>query len=66
MRYVLAIVLPPLAVFTCGKVWQGLLNIVLTIFGWIPGVAHAMFVVSDYHADKRANRVIDAIRAARS
>ena len=37
MRYVLAIVLPPVAFFTMGKPFQGILNLILmvTIIGWL-------------------------------
>ena len=36
MRYVLAILLPPLAMFLSGRVFQGLLCLVLmlTLIGW--------------------------------
>ena len=61
MRYFLAIILPPLAVFLCGKPIQGILNIVLTLLGWIPGVIHALFVVSSHLADKRNKELISAI-----
>ena len=61
MRYFLAIILPPLAVFLCGKPIQGILNIVLTLLGWIPGVIHALFVVNSHLADKRNEDLIDAI-----
>ena len=63
MRYFLAIVLPPLAVLLCGRPLQAVLNIVLCIFGWIPGVIHAMLVVSEHNADKRADRIVSEIRA---
>ena len=42
----LAILLPPLAVFLktkSGK--QTILNILLCIFFWLPGVLHALYVV---------------------
>ncbi len=61
MRYFLAIILPPLAVFLCGKPFQALLNIFLTILGWIPGIVHALFVVHNHLAEKRNQAVIDAI-----
>lgn len=61
MRYFLAIILPPLAVFLCGKPIQGILNIVLTLLGWLPGVIHALFVVNSHLADKRNKEVIEAI-----
>lgn len=63
MRYVLAIVLPPLAVFSTGRILQGFINIVLTLFGWIPGIVHAALIVNDYKGEQRANRIVDAIRA---
>jgi uncharacterized membrane protein YqaE (UPF0057 family) len=62
MRYLLAIILPPLAVLFCGKPIQFLLNILLTLCFWIPGVVHAILVVHDHHEDKRANRLMKAIQ----
>lgn len=61
MRYFLAIVLPPLAVLLCGKPFQFILNIVLTLLGWIPGVIHALFVVHSHLDDKRTERLVNAI-----
>jgi uncharacterized membrane protein YqaE (UPF0057 family) len=61
MRYVLAILLPPVAVLICGKPVQALLNFILTLFLWIPGVVHACFVVHNYYADKRTDRIVKAI-----
>ena len=62
MRYFLAILLPPLAVLFCGKPVQFLLNILLTLLGWIPGVIHALLVVNTHLADKRADKIVKAIR----
>ncbi|MBE0440396.1 MAG: YqaE/Pmp3 family membrane protein [Gammaproteobacteria bacterium] len=62
MRYLFAIILPPLAVFLCGKPIQGVLNIFLTLLFWIPGMIHALFVVNSHLADKRTNRIIDALK----
>ena len=61
MRYFLAIILPPVAVLLCGKPIQFLLNIILTILGWIPGVIHAILVVHSHLADKRTDRIIKAV-----
>ena len=47
LRILLAILLPPLGVFL--QVGFGLhfwLNIVLTIFGYIPGIIHAVYVIA--------------------
>ena len=58
MLYFLAILLPPVAVFLAGgRPMQALLNLVLTLLGWIPGVIHVFLVVGEYKADKRAERV---------
>lgn len=62
MRYFLAIVLPPIAVLLCGKPLQFLLNILLTLLGWVPGVIHAVLVVNTYHEDRRAYRIVRAVR----
>lgn len=65
MRYLLAILLPPLAVFLCGKPFQGILNIFLTLAFWVPGMIHALFVVHSHLDDKRTDRVIKAIKQNR-
>ena len=62
MRYLFAILLPPLAVFLCGKPVQGIISIFLTLLFWIPGVIHALFVVHSHLADKRTAQIVDAIR----
>ncbi len=62
MRYLLAILLPPVAVFICGKPIQGIISIFLTLALWIPGVIHALFVVHSYLADKRTDKIVDAIK----
>jgi uncharacterized membrane protein YqaE (UPF0057 family) len=66
MRYFLAILLPPVAVLLCGKPFQFLLNILLTLLGWVPGIIHAVLVVSEYHDDRRADRIVRAMRHGRA
>jgi len=61
MRYLLAILLPPLAVLFCGKPLQFLLNIILTLCFFLPGVVHALLVVSNHMADKRTERLEKAL-----
>jgi uncharacterized membrane protein YqaE (UPF0057 family) len=61
MRYILAILLPPVAVLVCGRPVQFVLNLVLTLLFWIPGMIHAMLVVSGYYADRRTDRIIRAL-----
>ncbi len=46
LRILLAIILPPLGVFL--QVGLGLhfwLNILLTLFGYIPGIIHALYII---------------------
>ena len=62
MLYLVAVVLPPLAVLLCGKPLQALLSIPLTLLGWAPGVIHALFVVNNHYADQRSERMIRAMR----
>lgn len=62
MLYLLAILLPPVAVLVAGKPVQALLNVLLTLLFWIPGMIHAIFVVNNYYADKRTGRIEKAIR----
>ncbi|MDX1775417.1 MAG: YqaE/Pmp3 family membrane protein [Desulfobulbales bacterium] len=46
LRIVLAIFLPPLAVFlTVGLAMHFWINILLTILGFIPGMIHALWVI---------------------
>jgi uncharacterized membrane protein YqaE (UPF0057 family) len=56
VRYFLAIILPPLAVLLCGKPFSAMLNFVLCLFFFIPGIIHALLVVADKRADERAER----------
>lgn len=62
MRYLFALILPPVAVLLCGKPGQFLLNIVLTLCLWVPGVVHAVLVVNSYQADQRNEKLIRAMR----
>ena len=38
MMYLLAIVLPPVAVLICGKPFQAIINFILTLIFWVPGL----------------------------
>lgn len=62
MLYLLAIILPPVAVLLTGRPFQALLNVLLTLLVWIPGVVHAILVVNEYKADKRADRISRSLR----
>jgi uncharacterized membrane protein YqaE (UPF0057 family) len=62
MHFFLCLVLPPVAVFLTGRKGSFLLSLVLTFFGWIPGVIHAFFVVSDYRNEKRIRAIAEELR----
>jgi uncharacterized membrane protein YqaE (UPF0057 family) len=62
MRYLLAILLPPVAVLICGKPFQAIINLVLTLMLWVPGVIHALFVAHNYYADQRNKELVAAVR----
>ncbi|QDT26094.1 YqaE/Pmp3 family membrane protein [Gimesia panareensis] len=59
--YFLAVVIPPLAVLLAGKPFQFLLNVILTLFFWVPGMIHAIMVVSEYKADQRNRELVKAV-----
>ncbi|KAK4104132.1 UPF0057-domain-containing protein [Parathielavia hyrcaniae] len=48
-KIIFAVILPPLGVFLergCGSTL--LLNILLTILGYIPGIVHALYIICKY------------------
>ncbi|TVY09179.1 YqaE/Pmp3 family membrane protein [Paenibacillus cremeus] len=60
--YILAILLPPVAVLFCGKPIQAVLNLILTLFFWIPGVIHAILVVNERKQDKRMEKMVNRMK----
>ena len=62
MRYFLCFICPPLAIFTTGKMGSFVLNIILTLFLWIPGVIHAILVVNKFYDDRRYRRYMRVAR----
>lgn len=63
MRYLLCLI-PPLAVLSCGKPVQFFLNLVLTLLFYVPGLIHAILVVSQFNADRRTDRIVNAMTPA--
>lgn len=46
LKIILAILLPPLGVFTeVGLKGQFWLNLLLTLLGYIPGIIHALYII---------------------
>lgn len=47
IQVIASILLPPLGVFLTMGVSQALLiNVLLTLLGWIPGIIHALWLIS--------------------
>jgi uncharacterized membrane protein YqaE (UPF0057 family) len=63
MIYLVAILLPFLALMIRGKVWQGLLCLILqfTLIGWIPAAVWAVLVVNNDNAERRHRETIEAL-----
>jgi uncharacterized membrane protein YqaE (UPF0057 family) len=56
LRYALGILLPPVGVFlTYGVSTPLLINILLTILGWVPGSIHAVWTIAK-HEERLALR----------
>jgi uncharacterized membrane protein YqaE (UPF0057 family) len=62
MLYLIAILLPPVAVALAGKPFQAILNLVLTLMLYVPGLLHALLVVHNHYADKRTARLVKETR----
>ena len=61
MRYVLAFIFPPAAALMYGGFWQFILNILLTLFFWFPGLIHA-FVIIINDAENKANNQLTELK----
>ncbi len=48
MRYLMAIILPPVGVLLTGRYIVFLFNLLLCLCLWIPGIIHALFIVHQY------------------
>lgn len=62
MRFLLAVLFPPLAVLLCGRPFLAVVNFFLTLCFWVPGMIHALFVVNAYLADLRNQDLIRAMQ----
>lgn len=64
MLYLPAILLPWVSFFTMGKIGQGFLCLILqiTLFGWPLAAIWALVTVNGYNADKRTDRIVNAMQ----
>jgi uncharacterized membrane protein YqaE (UPF0057 family) len=63
MMYLLALLLPPVAVLLSGKPFQAIINFFLTLLFWFPGAIHAILVVKDRKDDKRMERQVKLMKS---
>jgi uncharacterized membrane protein YqaE (UPF0057 family) len=63
MCYLIALLLPFVAFWMMGKVFSGIICLILqiTLIRWLPAAIWAMITVSNYNADKRTDRIVRAI-----
>ena len=61
MLYLLAFLLPPLAILMCGRPFLAILSIPFTLLGWFPGVIFALIVVADSAAKVCNDKIVRAI-----
>ncbi|MBL4801700.1 MAG: hypothetical protein JKY45_07375 [Emcibacter sp.] len=72
MIYIVAIIIPPLALLIQGKIFQALINavfwllgIIFVLFGgfivWAISIVHAVIVVYGAQSDARTQKIVDAI-----
>lgn len=80
MRYVLALLFPPLGPFFCGRLGACLVNVLLCVVvvafglltggvGFVTGViplVHAWAVIHGHNADRRTAKVVAAIHTQRT
>ena len=62
MRYLIAILLPPVGLLVAHRPGQALLCLLLmvTLIGWPIAAIWAVLVVNSYYADRRTDRLIAA------
>lgn len=67
MRYLIAFFFPWLSLLLQGKIFSGIICLILqlTIIGWLPAAIWAFASLHNMYADRRAERVIRAIKYSR-
>ena len=62
MRYIIAILFPPIIAFVYGGCGAFLLNCILCLFGYVPAMIHAFIIIAKYDRDADQARLLDAIQ----
>jgi uncharacterized membrane protein YqaE (UPF0057 family) len=55
MRLLIALILPWVLFFTIGRIFAGIICLILqcTLIGWIPAAIRAVYALSQYNMEKR-------------
>lgn len=61
MLLFLCYVCPPFAVLLMGRPFSAFVNLIMTAFGWVPGVRHALVMYADHKGTKAVKQVVGAI-----
>lgn len=62
MMFLLAILLPPVAMLLVGRPMEAVICLILqlTVFGWLPAAIWACFMVNSHQSEKRLERMVKA------
>ena len=68
MMYLLAILLPPLAMLMVGRPMEAVICLILqlTVFGWLPAAIWACFMVNSHQTEKRLERMVKESQKTKS
>ena len=68
MMYLLAILLPPLAMLLVKRPMEAVICLILqiTVFGWLPAAIWACFMVNSHQSEKRLERMVKESRKSTS
>lgn len=63
MRWILSFCMPPLAVLASGRTFHAMLNVILCLCGYLPGVLHALLITTDAKTAESRERLNEARRS---
>jgi len=61
MLLFLCYVCPPFAVLLMGRPFSAFMNLIMTAFGWVPGIRHALVCYADHKGTKSVKQLTKAI-----
>ena len=68
MMFLLAILLPPVAMLMVGRPMEAVICLILqlTVFGWLPAAIWACFMVNSHQTEKRLERMVKQSQKSKS